>query len=143
MKIIDNLYTTLLPEEVWKVYADVEGLFRSGGNRKDSKLIGPKGIRARDFLVAFDDEDCMDVVMPHNGKGLSFSDNIPRLQRLGISGVVWCLPKDAVIPRGLVVNYKNKDHPMINVETKMTLIELEAKLKVLAQQMIPTEVRIK
>jgi hypothetical protein len=143
MKSKEDLYTTIQPDDVWKVYQNIEALFRSGGNRKNAKLIGPKGIRARDFDIIFDQEACLEVVLPNEKKGLSFSDNVPRLQKLGISGVVWKLPEGSKIPKDLVINYKTKDHPLIGVGKKISVIELEAKLKVIAEQMEPTEVRIK
>jgi len=138
----EELYTTIKPDDVWKVYQNVECLFRSGGNRTNSKLIGPKGIRAKDFHIEYDEEHCLEVVWPNKTKGLSFSDNLQRLKRLGISGVVWKLPKDSVIPDGLVINYKIKEHPLINVGSKMSVLELEAKLKFIAEQMVASEVRI-
>lgn len=143
MKSEDDLYTTLSPDEIWKVYWNIDFLFRGGGSRDNPNLIGTKGPRARDFDIRYDTEERIEMVFPNPRKGLSFSDNIPRLQSLGISGVVWKLPKNSIIPKGLVINYKTKDHPLINVQHKMSSLELEAKLKVIAQQMIPSEVRIK
>ncbi len=143
MKSEDDLYTTLAPDEVWKIYWSIECLFRGGGSRGNPNLIGPKGPRAKDFDIRYDAEERIEMVFPNQSKGISFSDNIPRLQKLGISGVIWKLPKDSIIPKGLVINYKTKDHPLINVQYKMSSLELEAKLKVVSQQMIPSEVKIK
>lgn len=143
MKSKEDLYTTIKPEDVWKVYQNIECLFRGGGNRTDAKLIGPKGVRAQDFTIIYDDEERIDIVLPNIGRGLSFSDNIGRLERLGISGIVWKLPKDSIIPKGLIINYKTKDHPLINVEHKMSVVELEVKLKIIADQMIASDTRIK
>lgn len=75
MESKEDLYTTIQPEDVWKVYQNIEALFRSGGNRAEPKLVGPKGVRARDFHITYDDDDaCIEVVLPNKTKGLSFSD---------------------------------------------------------------------
>ncbi|VAW86532.1 hypothetical protein MNBD_GAMMA17-2272 [hydrothermal vent metagenome] len=145
VKIGNNLYTEISPDEIWKLYSHVNGLFSGGGNTSSSKLISPKGPRARDFDIRYDDDEKMEMVYPNTTKGLSFSDSIERLRNIPIKGVVWMLPKDAEIPKGLVINYKNKDtdHPLFNVGEPISVTDLILKLKYIASQMVSTKERIK
>lgn len=85
----------------------------------------------------------MEMVLPDVTKGLSFSDSVERLQGIPIKGAVWKLPKGSELPKGLIVNYKSKDHPLINVEYKMSVFDLMAKLRLLASMMTKTEVKIR
>jgi hypothetical protein len=57
--------------------------------------------------------------------------------------VVWRLPKGKLLPKGLGINYFTKDHPLINVEYRMSVMDLMLKLKLLADMMERTEVIIK
>ena len=143
MKSDKDLYTELKPEEIWKVYRNVEALFRGGGNQGSPRLYGSKGVRARDFKIFFDHRENLEMVLPDKTKGLSFADSIERLENLPVRGTVWCLPKGTKLPKGLVINYKDLDHPLVNVEYKMTVLELMAKLKQLAILMEKTEVTIR
>lgn len=143
MKLRPELYTTIAPDDLWRFYSDAGGIFVGGGNASDPKLIPAKGFRPRDVDIVFDTLECVHFVLPNPTKGISFADNIPRLERLGITGVVWKLPAGAVLPRGLVFNVKDRDHPLLNAGTRMSLPEFSAKLRVLAQQMLPTETRIR
>ncbi len=138
-----DLYTQILPEELWKVYSSLDALFRGGGNSSSPRLLGPKGVRASDFHIVADPIERMEMVLPDTTKGLSFSDSIERLQGIPIKGTIWKLPKGSELPKGLVVNYKTKDHPLINVEYKMSVFDLMAKLKQLSAMMTKTEVKIR
>ncbi len=143
MKSDKDLYTQVMPADLWKVYSSLDALFRGGGNASSSRLFGPKGVRASDFYIVNDAEEQMEMVLPDKTKGLSFSSSIERLQGIPIKGTVWKLPKGTQLPKGLVVNYKTKDHPLINVEYKMSVLDLMAKLKVLASMLTKTEVKIR
>lgn len=143
MKSDKDLYTQIRPEELWKIYSNLDALFRGGGNNNSARLFGPKGIRASDFRIINDAEEQMEMVLPDRTKGLSFSSSIERLQGIPIKDTVWKLPKGTQLPKGLVVNYKTKDHPLINVEYKMSVLDLMAKRKVLASIMEKTEVTIR
>jgi len=139
----EDLFTTVQPEDLWRVYADVSQLFRGGGSQSDPKLIGPKGPRSSDFTIIYDPIERLEVVIPDPRKGLSFSDSIERLKRIPIRGAVWRLPKGSVVPRGLVFHFQTRDHPLLNVAERMTVIELSAKLLLLSKQLVITEARIK
>jgi len=145
IKIACDLYTELLPDEIWDLYRNLNGIFAGGGNTKSAKLIGMKGLRARDFDIRYDEGEKIEMVYPSPFKGLSFSDSIQRLRNIPIKGVVWMLPKDTEIPKGLVINYKNNetDHPLFNVGEPMSVLDLILKLQYIASKMEPTNVRIK
>jgi hypothetical protein len=143
MSSVDDLFTTLGPDDLWKIYADVSGIFRGGGNSTDPKLLGPKGPRSRDFTIVFDPTQGLEIVLPDPTKGLSFSNSIERLQGLRIKGIVWRLPKGALLPRGLVFNCRDRTHPLLNVSVPTSVIELTAKLTVLSRQLVSTRVEIR
>lgn len=143
MKSDKDLYTQIMPNELWKIYSSLDALFRGGGNSSSPRLFGPKGVRASDFHIATDSIEKIEMVLPDKTKGLSFSDSVERLQGIPIKGLVWKLPKGSELPKGLVVNYKTKNHPLINVEYKMSIFDLMAKLKLLALMMTKTEVKIR
>lgn len=138
-----DLYTQIRPEDVWQVYRDVDAIFKGGGSSTSAKMYGQQGIRAKDFTIIYDPIEQMEMVHPDRTKGLSFSDSIDRLKRLPIRGVVWRLPKGRRLPRGLVINYQTREHPLINVEYRMSVMDLMVKLKQLADLMEKTEVIIK
>src|SRR5579872_4873081 len=85
----------------------------------------------------------MEMVLPDPHKGLSFADSIERLRAIPIRGVVWKLPKGKILPSGLLINYRTKDHPLINVARRMSDMDLMLKLKALSEMMERTEVTIK
>lgn len=143
MKSDKDLYTQVNPEDIWTVYSSLDALFRGGGNQSTPRLYGPKGVRASDFNIMIDPIEKMEMVLPNITKGLSFSDSVERLQGIPIKGVIWRLPKGADLPKGLIINYKKKDHPLINVEYKMSVLDLMVKLKQLASLMIKTEFRVR
>ncbi len=143
MKSDKDLYTQVKPEDIWKVYSSLDALFRGGGNQSSPRFYGPKGVRASDFNIIIDPIEKMEMVLPDRTKGLSFSDSVERLQGIPIKGVVWRLPKGTELPKGLVIHYKTKDHPLINVEYKMSVLDLMAKLKQLASLMTKTEFKIR
>ena len=145
VKIGNDLYTEISPNEIWKLYSHLHGIFSGSGNTTSPKLISPKGPRARDFDIRYDHNEKMEMVYPNPTKGLSFSDSIERLRNIPIKGAVWVLPKDTDIPKGLVINYKNNktDHPLFNVGEPMSVTDLMLKLQYVASKMKPTNERIK
>jgi hypothetical protein len=136
-------YTTIQPDELWHVYSDVAAIFRGGGGPTSPKLIGAKGPSARHLDIVYDSVECIELVVPNRAKGLSFSDSVERLQRLNIGGEVWMLPRGATLPRGLVFNYLEIDHPLLNAGVRMSVMEFSAKALVLAHQMVRTGIRIR
>jgi len=136
-------YTTIHPDELWQVYAQVQALFRGGGSGTSPKLVGTKGPSARHLDIVYDPVECIEIVVPNPTKGLSFADSVERLQRLNIGGVVWKLPRGSTLPKGLVFNYLELDHPLLNAAVRMSVVEFSAKALVLANQMVPTGIRIR
>jgi hypothetical protein len=137
-----NVYTTLGPSELWRVYNQLDGLFRGGGNSESPQLIRANGPRANDFAIIFDPVERCQIVIPDPSRGLSFSDSIERLKGIPIAGRVWLLPRGAMIPEGLVFNFKTKDHPLLNVSRRMTVVDLTAKLTAVAALLKPTDTTI-
>ena len=140
-----DLYTTIAPSELWKVYEKLDGLFRGGGSDEAPKLISANGPRTRDFTIIYDPVERCQVAIPDVTKGLSFAGSVDRLKRNNIAGRVWLLPKGTTLPEGLVFNYKNPDtdHPLLNVSRKMTVIELVAKLTAVAALLKKTDTKVK
>jgi len=139
----EDKYTTLQPEELWHIYANVEAIFRGAGSGSSPKLVGTKGPSARHLDIIYDPVECVEVVVPNLTKGLSFSGSVERLQRLNIGGAVWKLPRGAILPKGLVFNYREIDHPLLNAGVRMSVVEFSAKTLVLAKQMVFTGIRIR
>lgn len=139
----DDLFTTIAPEDLWRVYTDIAGIFRGGGNASGPRLVGPKGPRSSDFTIVYDLAEGLEVAIPDTRKGLSFSDSVERLQRIPIRGAVWRLPRGSTIPAGLIFHYQTRDHPLLNVSRRMPVVELTAKLLLLSKQLVPTAARIK
>jgi hypothetical protein len=135
-------YTTIQPEDLWKVYANVPALFRGGGGASSPKLIGSKGPSARHLDIVYDPVECIEFVIPNPKKGLSFSDSIERLKRLNIRGDVWKLPRGSTLPKGLVFNYSELEHPLLNAGVRMSVMDFSAKALILARQIVPAGVRI-
>jgi hypothetical protein len=99
----------------------------------------PDGPRAGDFRLLYDAAERCDVVIPDPTRGLSFADSIERLAEIPIGGRVWLLPKGAMLPEGLVFNYKSLDHPMLNVSRRMTVVDLTTKLAAVSALLKPTD----
>jgi hypothetical protein len=138
----NNVYTTLGPTDLWRVYNNLDGLFRGGGNATSPKLIPADGPRAADFTMVYDPAEGCQMVIPNPSRGLSFADSIERLRGIPIIGRVWLLPKGAMLPEGLVFNYRAVDHPLLNVSRRMTVVDLTTKLTAVAALLKPTEATI-
>lgn len=139
----NDIYTTIAPSELWKIYEHLDSLFRGGGNSESPKLIRANGPRAADFTLIYDPIERCQVVIPDRMKGLSFSDSIERLERIPIPGRVWLLPKGTALPEGLCFNYKTLDHPLLNVSRRMSVVELTAKLTTVSSLLKRTDTTIK
>ena len=98
-------------------------------------------LRAADFDIETDDHG-VEWVLPNATKGLSFSDSVQRLGRLRIKGVIWELSSPEELPDGLVINYKDKDHPLINVDRKMTAAMAIRLLNQLGKKMTRTKYKV-
>jgi hypothetical protein len=79
------------------------------------------------------------LVIPDATKGLSFSDSIERLTGIPIAGRVWLLPRGSQLPEGLIFNYRTKDHPLLNVSRRMSVVELTTKLTAVSSLLRPTD----
>jgi hypothetical protein len=144
------MFITIPGDSLWSVYTEDKaphGIYRGDGNASSPRTFrnvnGKGAVRPSDFKIVFDPATKKDMVFPDPTLGLSFSSTVERLQRLGISGVVWRLPRKAKLPDGLVVNYNDIEHPLINVAYKMAVDELVQKLKQLEALMEKTGIRIK
>jgi hypothetical protein len=137
-----DVYTTLGPSELWRVYHHLEGLFRGGGNGESPQLVRANGPRASDFTILYDPVERCQIVIPDPSKGLSFSDSVERLKAIPIAGRVWLLPKGSMLPEGLVFNYKSVDHPLLNVSRRMTVVDLTTKLSAVSALLKPTPTTI-
>lgn len=135
-------FTTIGPDEIWKIYNNLHGIFRGGGNAKAPKIIRADGPRRKDLDVRIDPNTGLEMVYPNTIKGLSFSDSIDTLAKKALEGQVWVIPKGSKIPGGLVFNIKDKDHPLLNVSKSMSVLELTALLTELAALMKPCDVKI-
>ncbi|WHI45383.1 hypothetical protein ACJJIW_08880 [Microbulbifer sp. JMSA004] len=142
-KLEDSKYTILGPDDLWKFYNGVAGIYRGGGNTLDSKIVRASGPRVKDITVIHDPDHEIEMVIPNPSKGLSFASNIKKLSKNPvISGYVWVLPRGECLPEGLVFNVKDFTHPLLNVSRKMSLAEFTEKLKVLASKLKSTKVKI-
>lgn len=83
--------------------------------------------------------------MPDPTTGISFSTSIERIENIPINGVVWKLPRNTLLPEGLVFNVSEKelDHPLLNASRKMATKEFIEKLDELSLKMHKTNVVIK
>lgn len=135
-------FTTIGPEEIWKLYNNLHGIFRSGGNTKSPKIVRADGPRKKDLDIRIDPLTGLETVYPNKTKGISFADSIEVLAEKELEGQVWIIPKDTKIPGDLVFNVKDFDHPLLNVSKPMTVLELTALLTQLASLMQPCDVKI-
>lgn len=135
-------FTTIGPDEIWKIYSNLHGIFRGGGNTKAPKIVRADGPRRKDLDVRIDPNSGLEMVYPNATKGLSFSDSVDTLAKKALEGQVWVIPKGSKIPGDLVFNIKDKDHPLLNVSKPMTVLELTALLTELAALMKPCDLKI-
>jgi len=135
-------FTTLTPEDVWKIYNNLHGLFRGGANTKTPKLVRADGPRRNDLDIRLDPNTKMETVYPNPIKGLSFADSIETLAGKELEGQVWIIPKGTKIPGNLVFNVKDYDHPLLNVSKPMSVLDLTVLLTELASLMKPCDVKI-
>lgn len=136
------MYTTLAPHEVWSAYTNGK-IFKGGGNSSEPKMVRQNRLRAADFDIETDAKTGVAWVLPNPRKGLSFSDSVQRLEQLKINGHIWEFPAPEELPDGLVINYKDKNHPLINVSRKMTEAMAIKLLVELGRKMRKTSYRIK
>jgi hypothetical protein len=141
-KLIRGKYTTIGPDEIWKIYNSLSGIFRAGGNSGSPRLIRADGPRRTDFRIIYDALTGIEMVHPDATKGLSFADSITTLASKKIEGWVWTIPKGAKIPEGLCFNIKDFDHPLLNVSKIMSVLDMTARLTQLADVMVACEVKI-
>lgn len=140
--LVKGQFTTIGPDEIWKIYSNLHGIFRGGGNTKIPKIVRADGPRRKDLDIRLDPRTGLEMVYPNPVKGLSFSDSVETLARKSLEGQVWVIPKGTKIPSGLVFNIKDKDHPLLNVSKSMSVLELTALLTELASLMKPCDVKI-
>jgi len=135
-------FTTIGPDEIWKIYNDLHGIFRGGGNTKAPKIVRADGPRRKDLDIRIDPDTKLEMVYPNPKKGLSFSDSVQTLASKVIEGQVWVIPKGSKIPGSLVFNVKDYDHPLLNVSKPISVLDLTVLLTELALLMKPCDVKI-
>ena len=135
-KVYKNLYTTVTPEELWNEFSEVYRCGRpSHPNLKKLRL-------GKDLSFATDPLVQEKMVIPDPAKGISFADSIATLKSQPVSGVAWVLKSNKWLPEGLVFNYKDKWHPLLNVSEPMSESRLLQKLKELTGMMECTKIKV-
>lgn len=140
--LVKGQFTTIGPDEIWKIYNNLHGIFRGGGNSTSPKIVRADGPRRKDLDVRIDPNTGLEMFYPNSIKGLSFSDSIDALAKKSLEGQVWVIPKGSKIPGGLVFNIKDKDHPLLNVARPMSVLDLTALLTEAAALMKPCKIKI-
>lgn len=135
-------FTTISPDEIWKIYNNLNGIFRGGGNTKTPKIVRTDGPRRKDLDIRFDANTGQEIVYPNRTKGLSFSDSVQTLAEKELEGQVWIIPKNTKIPEDLVFNIKDYDHPLLNVSKPISVLDMTALLTQLASLMKPCDIKI-
>jgi hypothetical protein len=135
-------FTTLGPEDIWKIYNNLHGLFRGGANTKAPKLVRADGPRRKDLDIRVDPNTKLETVYPNSIKGLSFADSVETLAGKELEGQVWIIPRGTKIPGDLVFNVKDFHHPLLNVSKPMSVLNLTALLTELASLMKPCDIKI-
>ncbi|MCF6257713.1 MAG: hypothetical protein L3K25_15685 [Gammaproteobacteria bacterium] len=135
-------FTTIGPEEIWKIYTNCHGIFRGGGNTKAPKIVRADGPRRKDLDIRVDPDTGLETVYPNRTKGLSFADSIQTLAEKKLEGQVWVIPKGSDIRGDLVFNIKDSDHPLLNVSKPMSVLDMTTLLTELASLMEPCDLKI-
>ncbi len=133
-----NLYTVVSPGELWNTYKN--DLWRCGRPKHPAlhKLrLGKDLYFAMDPFVPDNA-----LILPNEKYGISFSDSIEKLRSQPISGVAWKLELGKHLPEGLCFNYRDKDHPLLNVSRIMPANELVSLLGELSTIMENTSQRV-
>ncbi|GAA3927133.1 hypothetical protein [Litoribacillus peritrichatus] len=139
MVLRNDVFTVVTPNNLWKEYSLQDGLYRCG--RPTHPAL--KKLRlGKDIHFALDPFVNEELILPHPKMGISFGDSIATLKKQPVSGVAWILPKYKILPEGLLFNYRDKYHPLLNVSRKMPATELLAKLNELSKLMTCTNVRV-
>ncbi|BBM02393.1 hypothetical protein [Microbulbifer sp. GL-2] len=132
-------YTTVGPEDIWKVYNEIHGIFRGSGNTTTPKI---DKMRPSDLTVVTNPETGEKMVIPDGTKGISFADSIDSLATKKVEGQVWIIPNGKKIPDGLVFNIKDIDHPLLNVSEPISEDSFRGLIADLVKIMEPCGVKI-
>ena len=134
-----HLYTVITPERLWEEYSDEPGIYRCGRGSHPAlkKLRFNKDLHCG--IDPFVDDP---LILPNPAMGISFADSIQTLKRQPVNGVAWLLPSGRQLPKGLVFNYKDKYHPLLNVEVPMPASEFKRLLDQLAKLMECTKIKV-
>jgi len=130
-------FITVYPRDLWKVFSDKNALYRAGS------AAHPRFVNLRlgkDLKASHDPFVDDPLILPNPRGGISFSDSIETMKRHGLKGTPWVLPKGKIIPHGLVFNYIDKTHPLLNVSRPMRQSELVKLLKQLTLMMYPASI---
>ena len=140
---MQNHYITIAPGDLWKIFVQLR-IYKGGGNATSPKMFGPNGPRDSDFDIRLHETTRVPWVYPNKTKGLSFAGSISRLERFRISGVVYEIRSEDLqeLPHGLVIHYRDLDHPLINVAEPMPVVKAICLFSYLGKLMKSTGVKI-
>ncbi|WP_020408916.1 hypothetical protein [Hahella ganghwensis] len=134
-----SFYTTASPEDFWIEVVHSE-VYRSSKSKSNPKYLQKDGLRPADFDKAADPFAEDKLLIPNPNKGLSFADSMETLRNKKIRGkylfrgqTAWMITPGP-LPEGLVINYQDKSHPMINACRVMLESEFINKINTLLEQ---------
>ncbi len=138
MSLKGDFYTTASPEDFW-IEVINSPIYRSSQSRNNPKFLSRRVLRKSDFKIATDPFTEDRLILPDYTRGLSFADSIETLRNKKVRGkfifrgqYAWKISIGA-LPHGLVVNYQDKTHPLINVRIPMKESEFIEKINHLIQ----------
>lgn len=133
-------YISVPNDQIWHVFV-LGRIYKGGGTASSPKMFSSAGMRDKDFDIR-PNPPGEDLVHPNATKGLSFSGSMERLADLGINGYIYEIAMPEILPDGLVINYKAKDHPLINVSRVMTVGVAMEQFRMLSEKMKKTGMKI-
>ncbi len=134
-----DLFTVVPPENLWVEFKESEGIFRCGRSTHPAL----KNLRlGKDLTFAVDPFAQEKLIVPNNCYGISFADSLATLKSQPVRGVAWIFPRGQTLPDGLVFNYRDKWHPLLNVSRPMTESKLLQTLNRLADMMRCTNMKV-
>ena len=136
--INQNYYTVISPEKLWEAYR--QDILRCGRGTHP----GLQKLRlGKDIHFATDPfTPNNSMIIPNHKFGISFADSIEKLRKQPVSGTAWKLPFGKQLPDGLCFNYREKDHPLLNVSRVMPENEFISLLQKLSGLMENTKQKV-
>ncbi|MGI9282783.1 MAG: hypothetical protein ACR2PX_24570 [Endozoicomonas sp.] len=127
-----TLYTDLDPMDFWVEIVN-DSIYRSSRSKTHPNI---KKIRPIDVKSAVDPFVPKNkIIIPCSDKGVSFADSPATLRRKGFFRGQWIWEASpGPLPEGLVINYQNKTHPLLNVCRVMTEEEFLEKINTMIKK---------